>query len=95
MAAALIGQGDDVAAAVGRVGGSYDEPPRGTVPCPVRVGVAVLPYDILQSVRPLAEKDYDIAGWTEFDRGGHFAGLEVPDLLAADIRDFFHQLQVP
>jgi hypothetical protein len=30
-----------------------------------------------------------------FDRGGHFSGLEVPDLLAADIRDFFHQFRVP
>jgi hypothetical protein len=43
----------------------------------------------------LAEQDYHIAHWTEFDRGGHFSGLEVPDLLAADIRDFFHQLQAP
>jgi epoxide hydrolase len=47
-------------------------------------------------VRPLAEQDYGIAHWTEFDRGGHFSGLEVPDLLAADIRDFFRKLlQVP
>jgi epoxide hydrolase len=68
---------------------------RGKVPCPVPVGVVVLPYDILQSVRPLAEQDYDIAHWTEFDRGGHFSGLEVPDLLAADIRDFFRKLQAP
>ena len=43
----------------------------------------------------LPEQDYDIAHWTEFDRGGHFSGLEVPDLLAADIRDFFRKLQVP
>ena len=71
------------------------ESPRGMVPCPVPVGVVVLPYDILQSVRPLAEQDYDIVHWTEFDRGGHFSGLEVPDLLAADIRDFFHKLQAP
>jgi pimeloyl-ACP methyl ester carboxylesterase len=70
-----------------------NESPRGKVACPVPVGVAVLPYDILQSVRPLAELDYDIVHWTEFDRGGHFAGFEVPDLLAADIRDFFHQVQ--
>jgi len=66
-----------------------NESPRGQVPCPVPVGVVVLPYDILQSVRPLAERDYDIVHWTEFDRGGHFAGLEVPGLLATDIRDFF------
>ena len=72
-----------------------NESPRGMVPCPVPVGVVVLPYDILQSVRPLAERDYDIAGWTEFDRGGHFSGLEVPGLLAADIRDFFGKLRVP
>src|SRR6201986_797768 len=71
------------------------ESPRGKVPCSVPVGVVVLPYDILQSVRPLAEQDYDIAGWTEFDRGGHFSGLEVSGLLAADIRDFFHKLRVP
>jgi pimeloyl-ACP methyl ester carboxylesterase len=70
------------------------ESPRGKVPCPVPVGVVVLPYDILQSVRPLAEQDYDIVHWTEFDRGGHFPGLEVPGLLAADIRDFFCKLRV-
>jgi len=70
-----------------------NESPRGKVPCPVPVGVVVLPYDILQSVRPLAEQDYDIARWTEFDRGGHFSGLEVPDLLAADIRAFFLELR--
>jgi len=72
-----------------------NESPRGKVPCPVPVGVVVLPYDILQSVRPLAEQDYDIVHWTELDRGGHFSGLEVPGLLAADIRDFFSQLQAP
>ena len=32
---------------------------------------------------------YDIRHWTEFDRGGHFAAMEVPDLLAGDVRDFF------
>ncbi|HEX9040232.1 MAG TPA: alpha/beta fold hydrolase [Trebonia sp.] len=70
-----------------------NESPRGKVPCPVPVGVVVLPYDITQSVRPLAELDYDIAAWTEFERGGHFSGLEVPGPLAADIRDFFRKLQ--
>jgi pimeloyl-ACP methyl ester carboxylesterase len=70
-----------------------NESPRGKVPCPVPVGVVVLPYDITQSVRPLAERDHQIASWTEFERGGHFAGLEVPELLAADIRDFFRKLQ--
>ena len=56
------------------------------------MGVAVLPHDIVLSVRPLAERVHDIRHWTELSRGGHFAALEVPAELAADIRAFF-QLQ--
>lgn len=67
---------------------------RGTPnPCPVPIGVAVFPYDILQPVRSFAERVYDIRHWTEFDRGGHFAALEVPELLTADIRVFFRPLR--
>ena len=33
------------------------------------------------------------AQWTEFERGGHFAALEVPDLFAADVTRFFQLLQ--
>lgn len=65
------------------------ETPRRIEPCPVPVGVAVLPHDITQSVRPLAERLYDIRHWSEFERGGHFAAMEVPDLFAADVREFF------
>ena len=60
-----------------------------TAPCPVPVGVAVFAHDITQSVRPLAERLYDIRHWSEFERGGHFAAMEVPELLAEDIRGFF------
>jgi len=61
--------------------------------CPVPVGVVVLPHDIVQSARPLAERAHDIRQWTELPRGGHFAALEVPDELAADIRTFYAALQ--
>ena len=67
----------------------HRETPRGQLLCRAPLGVAVLPYDITQSVRPLAERRYDIRHWSEFDRGGHFAAMEVPELLSADIRDFF------
>lgn len=67
----------------------HREAPRRVEPCPVPVGVAVLPHDITQSVRPLAERLYDIRHWSEFERGGHFAAMEVPDLLAEDVRRFF------
>jgi hypothetical protein len=30
-----------------------------------------------------------IVHWTEFDRGGHFAAMEEPDLLVGDVRAFF------
>ena len=39
--------------------------------------------------RSLYERLYDIRRWTVFPRGGHFAAIEEPDLLAADIRAHF------
>jgi pimeloyl-ACP methyl ester carboxylesterase len=74
------------AASSGRL---HHDTPRRVAPCPVPLGVAVFPHDITQSVRPLAERLYDIRHWSEFDRGGHFAAMEVPDLLAEDVRTFF------
>jgi epoxide hydrolase len=59
---------------------------RGTVP----TGVAVFTSDV--SVRPFADKLHNVVRWSEFDRGGHFAALEAPDLLVADVREFFRAL---
>ncbi|MFK0061134.1 epoxide hydrolase family protein [Streptomyces werraensis] len=71
----------------------HRESARRTEGCPVPVGVAVLPHDITRSVRPLAERLYDIRHWSEFDRGGHFAAMEVPELFAEDVRTFFLALE--
>ncbi|SEG75380.1 Pimeloyl-ACP methyl ester carboxylesterase [Thermomonospora echinospora] len=57
---------------------------------PVPTGVAVFTTDV--SIRRFAEKAHNIVHWSEFDRGGHFAALEAPDLLAGDIREFFRTL---
>ena len=65
---------------------------RPPVDCPAPLGVAVLPHDIVQPVRPLVEMRHDVRRWTEYPRGGHFAALEVPELLAADITAFFGSL---
>ena len=35
----------------------------------------------------------NIVRWTEFDRGGHFAAMEAPDLLVGDIRAFFRRFR--
>ncbi|NKE62703.1 epoxide hydrolase [Lentzea sp. PSKA42] len=59
-------------------------------PIEVPVGVAVFPHDLFVPVRRLAERDLPtIAHWTEFDRGGHFAALEQPELFVGDVRAFF------
>lgn len=62
-------------------------PPRWKTTQPV--AIASFPEDITRPIRQFAEKTFDIKQWSEFERGGHFPGLEAPDLLAADIRTFF------
>ncbi|PRZ08669.1 epoxide hydrolase-like protein [Isoptericola sp. CG 20/1183] len=54
-----------------------------------RIGVAVFADDF-QTIRSLAERDNArIEHWSELPRGGHFAALEVPDDVVADLRAFF------
>jgi microsomal epoxide hydrolase len=55
----------------------------------VPTGVSVFPCEIAPAIRGLASPSYNITHWSEFDRGGHFAALEEPDLLVQDIREFF------
>src|SRR6188472_3773054 len=64
-------------------------PQRETVVSQGRIGVAMFKDDF-QTIRPLAERDNDnIVHWSEFDRGGHYAALEVPELVVGDLRVFF------
>jgi epoxide hydrolase len=58
-------------------------------PSTMPTGVAVFPQEIAAPVRRLAEMSNYIVHWTEFDRGGHFAAMEQPDLLVGDVRAFF------
>jgi epoxide hydrolase len=60
-------------------------------PSTVPTGVAVFAEDI--AIRRYAEQGNTIVHWSEFDRGGHFAALEAPDLLIADVREFFRGLR--
>jgi pimeloyl-ACP methyl ester carboxylesterase len=54
----------------------------------------VFPADIFLPLRRLAERDLaNIVHWSEFDRGGHFAAMEEPDLLVADLRAFSRKLR--
>src|SRR3954465_6242889 len=58
---------------------------------PVPTGVAVFPGDV--SIRRTLELEHPSVHWTEFDRGGHFAAMEAPDLLVGDVREFFRKLR--
>ncbi len=57
--------------------------PRGAVPTAVLLST----HDV--TIRRWAERDHNIARWTELDRGGHFLAMEAPELLVADVREFF------
>lgn len=56
-------------------------------------GVAVFAADLARPVRSLAARDNTIVHWSEFDRGGHFAAMEEPDLFTADVRAFFRRFR--
>lgn len=57
----------------------------------VPTGVAVFPDDF-RSVLAFSETNNNIAHWTQMSRGGHFAAIEEPALLSADIAAFFKTL---
>jgi microsomal epoxide hydrolase len=86
----------------GTIGASflpYYEPAHGQVPADVnkRVGVptgfAIFPKDLVTAPREWAERFFNVQRWYEMPRGGHFAALEEPQLLADEIRAFFRRLR--
>jgi pimeloyl-ACP methyl ester carboxylesterase len=46
-----------------------------------------------QFTTTIAELSNNIVHWSEFDRGGHFAAMEEPDLLVGHVRDFFRRFR--
>ncbi len=59
----------------------------------VPTGVIAFAHDV--GIRRYAETENTITRWTDVDEGGHFAALEQPEALIADIRAFFHDLRLP
>ncbi|HEX7913600.1 MAG TPA: epoxide hydrolase [Paraburkholderia sp.] len=53
------------------------------------VGFARFPKEINHPPRSWLERTFDVAQWTDMPAGGHFAAMEQPDLLCAEIRRFF------
>ena len=61
----------------------------------VPTGFASFPHDLLPPPREWGERFFNIQRWTKMPRGGHFAAMEEPELLAEDIRAFFRPLRKP
>lgn len=58
-------------------------------PKPAPAAFAMFPKDLVPAPREWAQRFFDVRRWTEMKRGGHFAAMEEPELLADDIRAFF------
>jgi microsomal epoxide hydrolase len=57
-------------------------------------GYAEFPREMLHPPRSLAEPMFpNIRRWTVMKKGGHFAAMEQPDLLADDVRAFYRSLR--
>jgi pimeloyl-ACP methyl ester carboxylesterase len=54
----------------------------------VPTAIAMFPREVMQVPRTAVERKYDVRQWTTMPRGGHFAAMEQPDALIADIRTF-------
>lgn len=59
----------------------------------VPAAFAMFPKDLSRPPREWAERFFNVTRWTEMPRGGHFAALEEPEMLADDIRAFFRPLR--
>ncbi len=72
----------------------YAQEPAWGAPKPnsgVPTGVIVFAHDV--GIRRYAETENTITRWVDVERGGHFAALEEPELLTADVRAFFRDLR--
>ena len=66
-------------------------------PWPERVAVptavANFPGELAAPPRAWVERQFNLVHWSHLPRGGHFAALEVPELLAGDICEAFRPLR--
>jgi pimeloyl-ACP methyl ester carboxylesterase len=61
--------------------------------CKVPAAFARFPKDISSPPREWAARFFDVQRWAEMPRGGHFAAMEEPQLLAEDLRTWFRQFR--
>jgi pimeloyl-ACP methyl ester carboxylesterase len=67
----------------------------------VPTGAAVFPYELVPPTRRPADPPtrrvrsaaVDRVHWSQFDRGGHFPALAVPELFVGDLREFLRRIR--
>jgi microsomal epoxide hydrolase len=55
----------------------------------VPAAFALFPKDISRPPREWAERFFNVQRWNEMPRGGQFAAMEEPELMAKDLRTWF------
>jgi pimeloyl-ACP methyl ester carboxylesterase len=66
----------------------HEAPPFRPARVEVPTAYAHFPGEPWAPPRSVVERGYRLERWTELRRGGHFAALEQPELLAADVSEF-------
>jgi pimeloyl-ACP methyl ester carboxylesterase len=56
-------------------------------------GCAIFPKEIMKPPRKWVDRLYNVAHWTRFTSGGHFAAMEEPVALIGDVRAFFRTVR--
>jgi pimeloyl-ACP methyl ester carboxylesterase len=59
----------------------------------VPTGCAIFPGEIVKMPESWAKNLYNVTYFSRFDRGGHFAAMEEPDLFVDDVRAFFRTVR--
>ncbi len=59
----------------------------------VPTGCAIFPGELVKMPEAWARNLYAVTHYRRYDRGGHFAALEEPDLFVGDVREFFRSVR--
>ena len=60
----------------------------------VPVGFASFPKEVVPPVKGWVEPMYPgLCHWAEYEKGGHFAAFEVPDVFVDEVRTYFRQFR--
>lgn len=63
-------------------------------PLPIPLAVAAFAHDASLPIRRFADAQFpNIVQWNEYEEGGHFPALEVPELFTGDLRSFARVLK--